>query len=240
MGNRLGKILNFCIISMFFVAACAAPQHISETTEPADDIVQTETAEQTSDITQTETPEEVQQVNEEQTMNKLNKVAVVIARDRYQSLEFNPIAEALTNAGYEIIIASDALGAAAGTQETTEVEVTFENINTDELLSIVLIGGSNSLWDNAELHAVLQKMQSEKKIIGAICYGSVTLANAGVIKEGELACWFNSSESDPVMQSAGVVDSTQDVTITGRVITGDGPSSAKQFAEEYVNLLDGE
>lgn len=238
MGNRLGKIVNFCIISMFFVAACASPEQTSETTEQGNENIQIEETEQAQLNQEAETTEQAQISQEVEVMEKLNKIAIVVARDRYQSLEFNPIAQALQNAGYELVITSDALGTAKGTQENTEVEASFADIKTEEFLSIVLIGGSNSLWDNAELHTLLMQMQSENKIIGAICYGSVTLANAGVLKDGETACWYNSPESDPVMQSAGVIDSTQDVTITGQVITGDGPNSAEQFAQEYVALLD--
>ena len=220
MNRRLGKIINFCLITMFFVAACAAPEHANEPEEQT-----------------VEAAEAAQQTQEVQTLEKLNKVAVVIARDRYQSLEFNPVMEALQNAGYEIIVASDALGTAAGTQETTEVQASFEDLYTDELLTIVLIGGSNSLWDNEELHSLLLKMQSENKIIGAICYGTVTLAKAGVIGSGDVACWYNSTESDPEMKNAGVIDSNQNVTISGSIISGDGPSSAEEFAAEYVALL---
>ena len=202
MNRRLGKIINFCLITMFFVAACAAPEHANEPEEQT-----------------VEAAEAAQQTQEVQTLEKLNKVAVVIARDRYQSLEFNPVMEALQNAGYEIIVASDALGTAAGTQETTEVQASFEDLNTDEL------------------HSLLLKMQSENKIIGAICYGTVTLAKAGVIGSGDVACWYNSTESDPEMKNAGVIDSNQNVTISGSIISGDGPSSAEEFAAEYVALL---
>ena len=174
---------------------------------------------------------------EDNKMSENNTIAVVIARDRYQSLEYNPVVDALNGANYKIIVASDALGTATGTQENTKVDIAFSDINPSELTGIVLIGGSKSLWDNEELHAILNEMNNEKKLVAAICYGSVTLAKAHVIGDGDTACWYNSEESDPVMQSEGVIDSNKDVTINENIITGDGPDSAEEFAAEVVNLL---
>jgi len=222
------KFLNFCIIAVFFITACTQPEAATQETAENMPVAQESPAASEARATDTETEEIEMQAN---------KVAVVIARDRYQSLEYNPVVDQLKAAGHEIVIMSDDLGMAAGTQESTEVEMTFTDANTAELKAIVLIGGSNSLWKHAELHALLNKMQAEGKLVSGICYGSVTLAEAGVVGEGDTACWFNSAESDPVMQSFGVVDSTQDVTINGNIITGDGPDSAEEFAEAVAEYL---
>jgi len=234
MENRLGKILNFCIISMFFIAACASP----ETAKPTDEDQSIKIAqEQTAEYSENATINSEENNTEEAVMEKTNKVAVVLSRDRYQSLEYNPVANALQKAGYEIMIASDAVGEAKGTNENTMVDISFADVNTEELLAIVLIGGSNSLWNNSELHQLLNEMQEMDKVIAAICYGSVTLAKAGVIGDGDIACWYNSAESDPEMEKEGVIDSGQDVTISGKIITGDGPSAAAEFAEILVGIL---
>jgi len=233
MNNRLRKILNFCIISMFFIAACASPEDSMPVEDESLETVQEKETEYTDNSTINNDEDSTKEV----VMEKSNKVAVVLSRDRYQSLEYNPVAEALQKAGYEIIIASDAVGEAKGTSENTSVDIAFSDVNTEELLSIVLIGGSNSLWNNSELHQLLNEMQEADKVIAAICYGSVTLAKAGVIGDGDIACWYNSAESDPEMEKEGVTDSRQDVTVSGKIITGDGPSAAEEFAEKLVDML---
>ncbi|MBN2878752.1 MAG: DJ-1/PfpI family protein [Clostridia bacterium] len=233
MENRLRKILNFCIISMFFIAACASPEDPKPVEAESLETVQEKATEYIDNSTINNEEDNTKEV----VMEKNKKVAVVLSRDRYQSLEYNPVAEALQKAGYEIIIASDAVGEAKGTTENTPVDIAFSDINTKELLAIVLIGGSNSLWNNSELHQLLNEMQEMDKVIAAICYGSVTLAKAGVIGDGDIACWYNSAESDPEMEKEGVIDSKQDVTISGKLITGDGPSAAAEFAEVLVDIL---
>jgi protease I len=107
------------------------------------------------------------------------------------------------------------------------------------LRGIVLIGGSDSLWENADLHALLQGCRDSGRVTAAICLASVTLAKAGVIGEGDTACWFNCDIADPEMTAAGVADSGQPVTVDGLIITGDGPDSAVEFAGEIVAALDG-
>lgn len=84
------------------------------------------------------------------------------------------------------------------------------------------------------LHAVLQKTNQSKKLVAAICFGSVTLAKAGVIGDGDIAYWYNAPSSDAQMDAKGVVDSNQNVTIADHIITGDGPSAADEFAEAIV------
>lgn len=238
MKHRLAKILNFVILSMFFVAACTAP---SDTDVPAENMNEEETViiEETQEDSKPEedkaTPTPAPEEEEEEMQS--NKVLVVVARDRYQSLEFNPVADELKAAGYEAVIASDELGTAMGTTENTEVDIAFTDINTADYIAIVLIGGSNSLWYNEELHALLNPMNDEGKLVAAICYGSVTLATGEVLGEGDSACWYNSGESDPVMDEHGVSDTGMDVTISGNIITGDGPNAAEEFAKAVVDYL---
>ena len=222
------KILNFCIIAVFFITACTQPEAESETaptnTPHADEI-------------NTEAPTTVPEKETEEAKMEKGKVAVVIARDRYQSLEYNPVVYHLTEAGYEIVVVSDELGTAMGTQENTEIQMAFTDVDTSEFKAIVLIGGSKSLWENEELHSLLIEMQAEGKLVSAICYGTVTLAYAGVIKDGDKVCWYNSTESDPVMESFGIFDTHADVTYGDRMITADGPSSAEEFAKAVAAYL---
>ena len=166
-------------------------------------------------------------------------VAVVVARDSYASGEFNPVMNALKASGYETVVVSDEMGTADGFDETAEVQKVFTDLSAAELRGIVLIGGSDSLWENAELHALLLDCKENERVTAAICLASVTLAKAGVIGEGDSACWFNCDIADPEMEAAGVGDTGQPVTADGLIITGDGPSSAEEFADEIVAALDG-
>lgn len=166
-------------------------------------------------------------------------VAVVVARDSYASSELNPVLDALEVAGYIPIIMSDELGQANGGEEEVSVQHVFKDLSAEDLRGVVLIGGSDSLWVNAELHSLLIDCRDNGRVTAAICLASVTLAKAGVIGEGDTACWFNCDVADPEMQAAGVKDSGQPVTDDGLIVTGDGPESAEEFAKTVVEALEG-
>ena len=168
-----------------------------------------------------------------------NKVAVVVCRDGYAPSEFHPVMDALAAAGYEAVITSDELGKADGSDETAEITATFNDFEGSDLRGIVVIGGSDSLWDNADLHRLLCEVDDLGRVTAGICLNAVTLAKAGVIKEGDEACWANHpTMTDPVMADLGVIDSGKLVTVSGNVITGNGPPASERFATEIVNALD--
>mgnify|MGYP001460852569 CR=1 FL=1 len=168
------------------------------------------------------------------------KVAVVVARNGYQEYEFNPVYEALTVAGYEPVIVSDQTGTAKGNRESVEIEAIFNDLTGAELRGIVIIGGEGvtRLWENPDLHRLINEVDQLQRVVAAICLAPVTLSKSGAITQGEEACWFNSPASDSEMQKAGVVDSGKSVTISGNIITGNGPEAAEDFAASVVAALD--
>ena len=167
------------------------------------------------------------------------KVAVVVALDSYAAPEFHPVMDALTEAGYEPVVVSSEAGTANGRSETLEVTSVIADYTAADLRGIVLIGGSTALWENAELHALLQDCLYSDRVTAAICLASVTLAKAEILIDGDTACWFNCDIADPEMEAVGVLDSGQPVTVDGLIITGDGPDSAEEFAQKVVETLDG-
>ena len=168
------------------------------------------------------------------------KVAIALPMDRFAEAEFNPVIDAVINAGYMPVILGEQLGIARIEEDNgVEVRDLFSDHSSEDLRGIIVIGGSDSLWENEELSALLLDMHENGRLTAAICLSSVTLAKAGIIGEGDTASWFNCDASDAEMQAAGVADSGQAVTADGLIITGDGPSAAEQFAKKVVEALDG-
>ena len=141
--------------------------------------------------------------------------------------------------GYEPLVVSDMLGDAEGFEETTPINAVLTDFSGSDLRGIVVIGGSASLWDNVELHRLLNEVAELDRVTAGICLNSVALAKAGVIGEGDTACWFNCDIADPEMKAAGIEDSGKPVTVNGNIITGDGPDAVEEFASEVVKALDG-
>jgi protease I len=65
-----------------------------------------------------------------------------------------------------------------------------------------------------------------------ICLGSWILANAGLL-EGKIA---TAIEID-YLHEVGAKASAQSVVQDGKIVTGNGPSASKEFAEKVVSVL---
>jgi protease I len=232
------KIIIVMIAVVFLFAACTkAEQEVavkelneSEETEEAKEEVKEDTS----------TPEPTEEATQEPTEEAIeipNMVAIVIALDGYAPSELHPVIDAVAGAGYEFAIVSSEQGTADGRTETSDVTYTFSDFASEDLRGIVVIGGSESLWENEDLHALIAGIHELDRVTAGICLNSVALAKAGVIGEGDTACWFNCDIADPEMEALGVVDSGQPVTVNGNIITGDGPSAAEEFATEVVAAL---
>ena len=115
----------------------------------------------------------------------------------------------------------------------------FSEISAEDYSGIIVIGGPGvkALWDNEDLHSLIKKVYSNGGVAAAICLAPLSLANAGVLNDGSSACWYNDNDIDSRMSELGIVDSRQDVTVSDRVVTGNGPTAAQEFAEKVVEEL---
>ena len=230
------KTIVLLIAAVLVFASCtAAPKANSDTTVQKTDetLAQEKTAEPTDKPTEKPTEE-----MEQETGTVPNLVAIVIAMDRYATTELDPVIAAVITAGYDFVLVSSETGQAQGTEDLTEVRNTFSEYSPEDLLGIIVIGGSESLWENEELQGLIGGMHELDRVTAGICLNAVMLAKAGVIGEGDSACWFNCDSADAEMEALGVADSGQPVTVNGNIITGNGPDAAEEFAAEVVKALD--
>jgi protease I len=225
-------------VAMLFTACANSSQQAAET-----DITDVTVQQETSEPTQEPAPvpaEETAAKTDDASASLPNTVAIALPMDRFAEAEFNPVINAVINAGYMPVMLGEYTGLAAGSEDNgVEVRDLFSEHSSKDLLGIIVIGGSDSLWENEELSALLLDMHENGRLTAAICLSSVTLAKAGIIGEGDSASWFNSDAADAAMQAAKVADSGDPVTVDGLIITGDGPDAADEFAQKVVEALDG-
>ncbi len=225
------KKLLICIlvVAMMF-AACTTQEKETDAKEMTEEKAESVFEERTAEKPTEETIEEV--------ASHPKTVAIVVALDGYAPGELHPVIDAVISAGYDFAVISNETGEADGTTEASTVSQTFADFAPEDLLGIVVIGGSESLWDNEQLHALISGVHELDRVTAGICLNSVTLAKAGVIGEGNSACWFNCDSADAEMEALGVTDSGQPVTVNGNIITGNGPDAAEEFAAEVVKAID--
>ncbi|MGL5477888.1 MAG: DJ-1 family glyoxalase III [Clostridium sp.] len=102
--------------------------------------------------------------------------------------------------------------------------------------AVVLPGGmpgSTNLRDNSEVIDLIEKMNSSKKIVAAICAAPIVLAKADVIRGKDVTSYPGFKEE------LGDVNYIEDrrVVIDGNIITSRGPATALEFSFEILKKL---
>jgi len=165
------------------------------------------------------------------------KVLMAVAPDNFRDEELFHTQEELEKAGAEITIASSRTGAIRGSQGgTAEAKILLKDVSPRDYDAVVFVGGSGAsvYFGDAAAHSLAREMYSAGKVVGAICIAPVILANAGLLEGKNAACFSGEKNS---IEAKGANYTGQGVTIDGKIITADGPGSARQFGKKIAELL---
>lgn len=162
---------------------------------------------------------------------------MIIAPRDFRDEELFHTKEELEAAGNDVTIASTTTTIATGMLGGTIVpEITIDEVNVDDYDAIVFVGGSGSsiYFNNKKAHEIARNAYYKGKVIGAICIASSTLANAGLLREKKATCYPSEGSN---LKSKGAIYTGRPVEKDGKIITADGPSSARNFGREIAKLL---
>jgi protease I len=138
-----------------------------------------------------------------------------------------------------VVIVSSQAGRAKGTDGTqVETELLLGQLHVNEFDAVIFIGGPGvqEYWNNALAHSLAREAVKRNKVLGAICWAPVVLANAGVL-EGKEATVYNQGPEAKLLQEKGARYTGDAVTVDGTIVTANGPVAAGAFAEAVVDLL---
>ncbi|MEI6841599.1 MAG: DJ-1/PfpI family protein [Methanomicrobiales archaeon] len=168
------------------------------------------------------------------------KVLIAIAPEKFRDEEFAEPIDALQKAGIAFDIASTRRGTCVGMfGARTTATLSFEEVEPEQYDGLVIVGGPGSqvhLWNDEMLVHLAKFFHKSGKVIAAICLAPVVLARAGVLK-GKKATYFENHASDFEMKKGGTIIMKDPVVTDGRVITANGPLTAKEFGAAVVNNL---
>ncbi len=171
------------------------------------------------------------------------KVAMIVAFEGFQHLEYGTPRQALEKAGFQVDVVSSKNGTALGTGEVkAEATLTLEDLlpNIGQYAAIVFVGGPGSpeFHKNPVAHKIAQQTVAQKKVLAAICLAPFTLAQAGVLRGVKATAWTDDEEFSPAAFKAfGPLYSTDAVVVDGLILTANGPAAAPQFGARLVELL---
>jgi protease I len=168
------------------------------------------------------------------------KILLTVAPEKFRDEELAEPVAAFRKAGIEFDIVSTRRGPCTGMLGgKTTATLSFEDIDPKKYDGLVIVGGVGSqthLWDDDLLIPIVKMFHQSGKVVAAICLAVVVLARAGILK-GKKATYYDSPVSFREMKAAGAVITNAPVVRDARIITANGPSASKAFADEIVHAL---
>jgi protease I len=168
------------------------------------------------------------------------KVAIVVGQRWFKDEELNIPRARFEKEGMIVTIASSKLDTAEGSEGSkVKPDVLIDDLNVSDFDALVFIGGTGvkrDFWNNPKAHAVLREAGEQGKVVAAICWGPVVLANAGIL-EGKRATGHTAENAHETLKSKGCIYTGESVTVDGNIITAFGPSSADSFAVAIIEAL---
>jgi protease I len=167
-------------------------------------------------------------------------MAIVVGQRYFKDEELNIPKALFEKEGALVTIVSSRLDTAEGDGGTkVKPDMLIDSLDVRNFDVIVFIGGSGvkkDFWEDSKAHSVAREAVEQHKIMAAICWGPVVLANAGVL-EGKRATGHTAQGADEILKSKGCDYTGESVTVDGNIITAFGPTSADSFAVAIIEAL---
>ena len=170
------------------------------------------------------------------------KIALIIAFRNFCDEEYFIPQDIFLKAGFDIKTISSEKGLAiGGSGGEAEVDISFEDFNISEFDAIVFVGGPGAYKyiDDQSIWQIVRDTIKQEKILAAICIAPVILARAGVLEAKKATVWSSVMDKKPIriLEENGAKYQDKAVVQDGKIITANGPSSAKEFAETIVQSM---
>src|SRR3989344_1260370 len=177
----------------------------------------------------------------------MSTALIIIAQQGFQDQEYAGTRKGLEEGGYAITVASTAVGVCTGKFGGKEqASLSLKDVDVSNFEKIAFIGGPGAaaLADDTEAKRIARDAVSQGKILGAICIAATILARAGVLKGKKATVWDPSTSSgqaapptpSQVLQECGAIYTGEDVTVDGKIVTGNGPGAAEKFGKVLAEL----
>ncbi len=171
----------------------------------------------------------------------MKKIILFIAHEGFQPVEYFEAKKVLDSAGFEVITASDKTGQAMPSAGTDFVDVDYEicEIKPEDYDGLFIIGGHGAMdfLNTGEVYDLFQSAEEKGKFVGAICIAPRILAEAGILKSKKATGWDGDNKLGEVLANAGAEYVRVPVVTDGKLITADGPSSARDWGLAIVKAL---
>ena len=171
------------------------------------------------------------------------RILFFIASGGFRDEELFESKRELESRGCECTVASTRRGVFAGALGgKAEAKLSLEagELRANDFVAIVFVGGPGveeyKLDSNAAVLALAREFAAAGKIIAAICIAPRILAAAGVV-EGKRVTAFPDDETIAALKQAGAVFTGRPRETDGKLVTADGPRSARVFGQAIAKVV---
>lgn len=167
------------------------------------------------------------------------RVLMVVGSRNFRDEEYFEPRRVFEAAGMEVVTASSREGPVRGALGGW--------VRSDRLLAaaraadhgaVVFVGGDGAreYVDSKTAWRLAREALGQGKVLGAICMAPLILARAGLLRERRVTAWPGVRDE---VARAGAVVVDDPVVVDERLVTADGPQSARRFAEAILRILAG-
>ena len=173
-------------------------------------------------------------------MTAAKTILMVISPKMYRDEEFREPLAVFEKSGAAVTVVSTVKGRAEGMLgDSYDIETTVDEVAERLYDAMVIVGGRGSaehLWDHPTIHTMLQRHQAAGKVISGICLSAATLAKAGTLT-GHKATVFGREDAVEALKAGGADYQVAPVVTDGKIVTGEGPKVATDFAKAILAAL---
>ncbi len=160
-------------------------------------------------------------------------IVMIVAPKDFTDQEYFDPRKVFENAGARVRVASTTTRPAVSHNlAKVRVDQAISDIRLDQVDAIVVVGGMGAatyLMNDESLRNLLVAASKSNKVVSAICIAPAVLARAGVLRNREATCYADKTIIGALkMNGAAYLD--REVVVSGRIVTGNGPGAAKEFA----------
>lgn len=168
------------------------------------------------------------------------KVLFLVAQNGFRDEEYFRPREIFENNELRVVTTSIRQGKAYGKLGgIIDVDISAKDANIEEFDALVIAGGpgAQDLKNYDFVIELIKKAFEMDKIVGAICIAPILLAASDVIRGKRVTVWNGDRKQSDIIEAAGAVFCDDQVIVDGKLVTGNGPQAADEFANEIVKLL---
>ncbi len=165
-----------------------------------------------------------------------NRVLFIIGFTIFKDEELIQPKDVFEQNGFTVDIVSYKPGPVKGLKKAEiNIEMTVEDVNVDDYDAIILLGDvDEELFENKRLTEIVKEAYKKGLVIGASYRTPVVLATAGILDGKRATVWIE--DKDTIEENGGYYTGSS-MEIDGKIITTDGPHSAKMFAQTIINEI---